>query len=227
MNDRPGVPAELPFSPAAERNRGPILAVLKERLAPGSRVLEIGAGTGQHAVAFVRALPDVRWLATDRAESLGGLQARVRAENVPGLLPPMALDVGGPSWPDGPFDATFTANTCHIMPWAAVCAMLAGVSRVLRSGGECFVYGPFREAGAFRSAGDERFDRSLRRQDAQQGIRDLEALEREAARHHLVRTARIEMPANNLLVILRRPPGGVNGAAGTGSDEGARGGPSS
>lgn len=226
MTDRPPAAGDLPFSPAAERNRAPILAVLAERLAPGSSVLEIGAGTGQHAVAFARALTGVRWLPTDRPDALDGLRARVRAEQAPGLRPPQPLDVDETGWPDGPFDAAFTANTCHIMPWASVRSMLAGVSGALRPGGQFFVYGPFRQGGAYRSEADERFDRALRRQDERQGIRDLALLEREAARHHLRPAARIDMPANNLLLLLRRSDAGPIEGLEPGPGEAARGGTS-
>lgn len=197
-------PEELPFAPAAERNRLPIFDVLRTVLRPGQRVLEIGSGTGQHAVAFTEALPGLDWLPTDRLDTLPGLGARIASEGGPGLRTPLELDVLDGPWPAGPFDAVYTANTCHIMPWVAVEAMLEGVGRVLRHDGRFLVYGPFIRDGAYTSAGDERFDAALRASDPAQGLRDLEALESAAARHHLMLERIVPMPANNFLLQLRK-----------------------
>ncbi len=124
-------PADMPIAPAAERNRAPILEVLRTLLRPGQRILEIGSGTGQHAVAFTDAMPGLDWLPTDLAEVLPGLRIRIAREGGTGLRAPVELDVLTGPWPAGPFDAVYTANTCHIMPWVAVEAMLAGVGRGL------------------------------------------------------------------------------------------------
>lgn len=194
----------LPHAPAAERNRGPILTVLERHLSPGDRVLEVGSGTGQHASAFVRGLPGVRWLPTDRAEVLPGLRARVEYEALEGVEAPRVLDVRTGPWPRGPFDAAFTANTCHIMAWDEVTAMFEGVARVLRSGGRFLVYGPFLERGVVPAEGNRRFDESLRRADPRQGLRELQSLESHARRHHLVLSRREAMPANNLILVFTR-----------------------
>ncbi len=191
----------LPFAPAAERNRGAILTVLEQYLCPEDRVLEVGSGTGQHATAFARALPGIRWLPTDRAEALPGLRARIEHENLAGVEAPRVLDVGTGPWPRGPFDAAFTANTCHIMAWEEVMAMFEGVARVLRSGGRFLVYGPFLERGVVPAEGNRRFDESLRRADPRQGLRELESLDSMARRHHLLLAGRESMPANNLTLV--------------------------
>ena len=117
---------------------------------------------------------------------------------------PQLLDVSTGPWPTGRFEGVFTANTCHIMSWEHVCAMVAGVARVLVPQGVFLVYGPFMRAGRHTSDGNERFDLALRQQDATQGIRALESLESEAGRHQLVLERVIDMPANNLTLVFRR-----------------------
>lgn len=194
----------IPHAPAAERNQRPILAVLRQTLASTDRVLEVGSGTGQHAVAFARALGGIRWLPTERAAVLTGLRARLEQEAVKGVESPRELDVLTGPWPQGPFDAAFTANTCHIMGWDAVEAMFDGVARVLRGGGRFLVYGPFLEAGVVPAEGNRRFDESLRATDPRQGLRELGALESLASHYHLQPTERVPMPANNLTLIFTR-----------------------
>ena len=194
----------LPFAPAAARNQAPIAAVLLPRLAGAERVLEIGAGTGQHAVAFSAASPETRWLATERSDALPGLAARIEAEGGAGLEAPRALDVCTGPWPVGPFSAVYTANTLHIMPWDEVLAMVTGVAAVLREGGVFAVYGPFQRGGQHTSDSNARFHEMLRRGDPAQGVRDLDALESHAGEHHLMREALHALPANNLLVLFRK-----------------------
>lgn len=194
----------LPWSPAAERNAAPILDALRPRLSRDARVLEIGAGTGQHAVAFSHALAGVRWLPTEQDSALAGLSARVAAEGGPDLEAPRALDVTRPDWPPGPFDAVYSANTAHIMPWPAVQDLVAGAARVLRDRGCLFLYGPFRRPGIATAPSNERFDRSLRARDPDQGLRDLDELESVALRHHLELVEVVALPANNLFLHFER-----------------------
>ncbi|WP_405233490.1 DUF938 domain-containing protein [Lentisalinibacter salinarum] len=198
---------EPPFSPAAERNRRPILSVLRRHVGPGCRVLEIGAGTGQHARCFAAELPQVRWQASDLAPNLPSLAAGLQTPGAPPLPAPVALDVLHDDWPDGPFDAVYAANTAHIMSWPAVCAMLAGAARVLRPDGLLLIYGPFSRGGCHTSESNRRFHRQLRGRDPAMGIRDLDDVDAEAARHGLERAAEYAMPANNLLVVWRRAAG--------------------
>lgn len=195
---------EPPFSPAAERNRRPILSVLRRHLGSGCRVLEIGAGTGQHARYFASELAEAEWQASDMAPNLPSLAAGLQRPDAPRLPPPVALDVLRDDWPAGPFDAVYSANTAHIMSWAAVCAMLAGVARVLGPDGLLLIYGPFARGGSHTSESNRRFDRELRDRDPAMGIRDLDDMEAEAARNGLEREAEYAMPANNLLLVWRR-----------------------
>ena len=197
----------LPFSPASERNREPILAAMAPRLAEAGRLLEIGAGTGQHAVFMASALRGWQWLPTDRAAVLDTLGQRLHAEATENVATARALDVLSDTWPEGPFDAAYSANTAHIMSWEAVCAMLAGVARVLRSGGRFFLYGPFNVGGQFTAPSNRTFDTSLRRRDPAMGLRDLEALESEAGRHQMILTEHVAMPANNALLVFDKENG--------------------
>ena len=195
----------LPFSEACERNKDPILAILREALAGCADVLEIGSGTGQHAVHFARHLPWLEWQPTDRGEYLGSLAARVRLEGPPNLRQPLELDVlaDGP-WPAGEADAVFSANTLHIMSWDAVEAAFRGIGALLRPGGVLAIYGPFRYGGEFTSASNAEFDAFLRARDPDSGIRDAEAVDGLARRNGLVLSDDHAMPANNQLRIWRR-----------------------
>lgn len=211
-------PGALPFSPASERNRGPILEALLPRMPACGRLLEIGAGSGQHAVYMAPHFPHLEWLATERSEALPGLAARLDLEGAPNLAPPRSLDVLAGPWPEGPFEAAYSANTAHIMSWEGVCAMIAGVGARLVPGGALFLYGPFNRGGSFTAPSNQAFDRDLRRRDPQMGLRDLEALEALAANHHLQRVEIIDMPANNFLLHFTsrasalRPAGETEGA---------------
>jgi cyclopropane fatty-acyl-phospholipid synthase-like methyltransferase len=193
-----------PYSPAAERNRRPILDVLRRHLGPGCHVLEIGAGTGQHARCFAAELTDVHWQATDAGDNLAVLTAGLEAPDAPAMPVPLALDVSRDDWPAGPFDAVYTANTAHIMSWEEVCAMLAGAGRVLVPDGLLLIYGPFCRGGEHTSESNRRFDGQLRGRDPAMGIRAVEDVDREAAGHGFVREAEYAMPANNLLLVWRR-----------------------
>ncbi len=197
----------LAFSEACERNKQPILNKLRDELAGSSRVLEIGSGTGQHAVHFARHLRHLEWQPTDRADYLHDLAARIAEEGTPNLLSPLELDVLQKQWPSVTADAVYTANTLHIMSWPEIEAFFSGVGRVLAAGGVLVVYGPFRYAGLFTSASNAAFDRSLRERDPASGIRDIEAVNRLAEAQGLVLTTDHAMPANNqLLALSRRAP---------------------
>jgi len=191
----------LPFSEACERNKGPILEVLRDTLAHSSTVLEIGGGTGQHAVHFAQHLPHLTWQPADRAEWLEALTARVAAAQLGNLRPPIELEVGAFAWPAGTFDAVFTANTLHIMSWLQVVQLFDGVGRVLaRDRGVLAIYGPFRYGGAYTSESNAAFDASLREHDAASGIRDFEAVDALAQAQGLRLIADHGMPANNQLL---------------------------
>lgn len=198
----------LPCAPASERNKRPILERLQQVLPRQGRLLEIGAGTGQHAVFFAARFPGLTWQASDQSGEIDGLRSRIEQEGPVGMPAPLILDVTSESWPDGPFDAAFSANTAHIMSWAAVCAMFAGVGRILVAGGCFCLYGPFNVDGAFTAPSNEVFDLGLRARDPAMGLRDLDAIDRLARREALMPESRFEMPANNFLLVFRRrlPP---------------------
>ncbi|ADC72607.1 protein of unknown function DUF938 [Thioalkalivibrio sp. K90mix] len=190
-----------PYAPAAEENRDPILSVLRERFAAPGRVLEVGAGTGQHAAYFAGALPHLDWLPSDVAENLPGVEAWRADAALPNLRAPVALDVVADPWPEGPFDYVYSANTVHIMHWPAVEVFFAGVGRVLAPGGIFALYGPFAHDGTHTASSNARFDAMLRQQDPGMGVRDRADLDALAGQHSLGRAEVVEMPVNNQVLI--------------------------
>ena len=194
----------LPFSDACERNKDPILAILREAFVEVSRVIEIGACTGQHAVHFARHLPHLQWQPTDRSEYLAGLAARIAAEGPPNLAPPLELDVLADPWPAVQGDAVFSANTLHIMSWPAVEALFAGLPRLLDGPAVLAIYGPFKYGGRCTTESNAAFDEMLRARDPDSGIRDFEAVDALAAGIGFGIEADHAMPANNQLLVWRR-----------------------
>jgi cyclopropane fatty-acyl-phospholipid synthase-like methyltransferase len=194
----------LAWSEASERNKGPILAALSGALRGRLLVLEIGAGTGQHAVHFARHLQELEWQPTECAPHLGALGERVRLEGTPNLRSPIPLDVNDVEWPIASVDVVYSANTLHIMAWPEVEAFFRGVGRVLVPGGQLAIYGPFRFDGNYTSDSNAEFDRYLRERDPESGIRDFEAVDALAAAEDLRLVANHAMPANNQLLIWRR-----------------------
>jgi SAM-dependent methyltransferase len=193
----------LPFSDACERNKGPILEVLRTAFADRRRVVEIGAGTGQHAVHFARELPHLQWQPTDRAEYMAGLATRIVAEGPTNLASPVELDVLREPWPVVRGDALFSANTLHIMSWPAVEALFAGLPGLLEPGGVLAIYGPFRYAGRFTTDSNAAFDAMLRERDPEAALRDFEAVNALAEAAGLSLSADHAMPANNQLLVWR------------------------
>jgi cyclopropane fatty-acyl-phospholipid synthase-like methyltransferase len=195
----------LPCSPACERNRDPILAVLREVLQPCDHVLEIGSGTGQHAAYFAAALPHLVWHTSDLVENHAAIQAWVAASGANNLRAPLMLAVASKPWPLGAgIDAAFSANTAHIMSWAEVCQMFAGLGELLPAEAPFCLYGPFNEAGRYSSDSNRQFDSSLRQRDARMGLRDLVDLTALAADCGFALATRHAMPANNELLVWRR-----------------------
>jgi SAM-dependent methyltransferase len=190
-----------PFSEASERNKEPILRILEGAFRNCRTVLEIGSGTGQHAVHFARHLPHLAWQPTDLAEGLPDLEKRVELEGPENLLPPIELDVRAHPWPVEPVAGIFTANTLHIMDWRSVEHFFEGVGRVLKPAGVLCVYGPFRYRGAFTTASNADFDRYLKVRDPASGIRDFEAVDALARGIGLALTADHAMPANNQMLV--------------------------
>ncbi len=192
-------------SPAAARNAAAILEVLKAVLPPRGEVLEIAAGTGQHAAAFAAALPGLTWRPTDVSDEALDSIAAWRRHGPPNLAAPAQLDVGdAAAWPAAPVDAIVAINLVHISPWCATEALLQGAARVLPRGGLLFLYGPFREAGQPLAESNAVFDESLKARDPAWGLREVEAVAAEAAGHGLALTLRKPMPANNLSLLFRR-----------------------
>lgn len=194
----------LAYSEACERNKDPILQVLAGALASSHRVLEVGSGTGQHAVHFARHLPHLVWQPSDVAEYLPGLAERIRLEGTPNLLAPLALDVRAARWPVDSVEAIFSANTLHIMAWDSVRHFFRGVGAVLGAGGVLGVYGPFRYGGRYTTPSNAAFDRSLKARDPASGLRDFEAVNELAVGQRLVLTADHAMPANNQTLIWKK-----------------------
>lgn len=194
----------LAFSDACERNKEPILRILRGALATSATVLEIGSGTGQHAVHFARALPYLTWLPTDVAENLPGIEERIRLEGSSNLLPPVRLDVRDETWPVRSVDAVYSANTLHIMDWTCVRFFFQGVARILKPGGLLCVYGPFRYGGKYTSDSNEAFDRHLKMRASGSGIRDAEAVDALAETQGLKLVGDHSMPAHNQARIWRR-----------------------
>lgn len=192
-----------PYAEACERNQEPILGVLKDEFASARCVLEIGSGTGQHAVYFGRALPHLVWQTSELPANHPGIRAWLDEARLPNVRPPLALDVTA-EWPDIAFDAVFSANTAHIMSWQAVCAMFAAVGQRLPAGGRFVLYGPFSEQGRHTSESNARFDEWLRQRDPLSGVRDIVDLDRTASASGLVRRGRYQMPANNQIVVWER-----------------------
>jgi len=196
------------LSAACERNKIPILRVIAPELAHCATVLEIGSGTGQHALYFSAQLRDVIWQPSDTAEYLETLHERLAHEGGANLRAPLELDVRNHPWPLARADGIFSANTLHIMSWASVQDFFRGVGNVLDTGGVLCIYGPFRYAGCYTSDSNAAFDEFLRSRDPQSGIRDFEEVDRLAGAQGLRLTADHAMPANNQTLIWRRVSGG-------------------
>ena len=196
-------PADKPFAEACARNRGPILEALREAFADCTRVLEIGSGTGQHAVWFAAHLPHLIWQTSELPARHAGIRAWLDEARLPNLLPPLALDLAG-EWPAGPYDAVFTANTLHIVAWPLVERLFAGAARTLAPGGCLAVYGPFNYGGAYTSPGNAAFDRTLQANDPASGIRDAERVCALAAGCGFGLERDVAMPANNRTLWWRR-----------------------
>lgn len=202
-------------SPAAERNKAPILEVLRRVLPGRGTVLEVASGTGQHVVYFAAALPGLRWLPSDPEPAhRASITAHVIRAGLDNVAPPLALDVLEPHWGVGAVDAVVTANLLHIAPRAVLPALCRGSASLLAPGGILFVYGPFKRGGRHTSDGNRRFDATLRAQDPRWGLWDVEAVTEATAAAGLDPAETVEMPANNLSLVFRlgEPAGTGQGA---------------
>jgi cyclopropane fatty-acyl-phospholipid synthase-like methyltransferase len=192
-----------PFSPASERNREPILAVLREWFADRKRVLEIGSGTGQHAAHFAAAMPQLVWQCSDRPENLPGMRLWLEEAALHNTPPPLSLDVMD-DWPDACFDAVFSANTLHIMAWHEVQRMFAALPSVTTTDARVAIYGPFNIDGRFTSESNASFDRDLKSRGAHMGIRDAADVDALALHAGFDLIDDVAMPANNRLRLWER-----------------------
>ena len=195
---------EKPFSPACARNREPILDVLRTSFADRRSVLEIGSGTGQHAVHFAAAMPHLVWQCSDRAENLPGIRAWLDDAGLSNTPAPIELDVTRGPWPMAQFDAVFSANALHIMGWPEVQALFAGLDAALDVDAKVVIYGPFNVGGRFTSASNAAFDADLRARGTHMGLRDVDAVDELAGSIGLHKVAEIAMPANNRCLVWRR-----------------------
>ncbi|HEY5762163.1 MAG TPA: DUF938 domain-containing protein [Rhodocyclaceae bacterium] len=200
MNDkhRNAIPVvDKPQAPATERNRDPILAILKRQFADRQRVLEIGSGTGQHAIHFAAAMPQLRWQCSDRPANLPGIAMWLDEAALPNTPPPIALDVNEPPALRERYDAVFSANTLHIMGWREVERLFALLPTLMADGALLTIYGPFNYDGCFTSESNAQFDAGLRNDHPERGIRDFEAVDALAQAIGLRLIEDAEMPINN------------------------------
>lgn len=190
---------------ATERNRDPILEVLRGVLPPTGLVLEIASGTGQHVAYFACALPALRWQPSDAsAPHLESIRAWSAASGADNIASPLPLDVERAPWPVAHADAVVNINMIHIAPWSAAEALFQGAARLLPAAGVLYLYGPFKRGGQHTSPSNERFDERLRGEDARWGVRDLDELAVLAASVGFEPAEIVTMPANNLSLVYRR-----------------------
>jgi hypothetical protein len=194
----------ITFSSACDRNQKPILDQLRVLFPQQGTILEIGSGTGQHAVFLTRNMPGLLWQPSDRLENLAGLQARFSTEGNEHLLPLVQLDVLTDPWPGRSYEGAFSANTAHIMSWEAVVAMFTGVAAHLLPDARFCLYGPFNIDNCFTSDSNAQFDAGLRAKDSQMGIRDMAAIESLANLHQIQLEYKLAMPANNFILVFKK-----------------------
>lgn len=194
------------YAPSAARNREPIDAVLQAHLPSGGLVLEIASGTGEHVVHFAsHSGKTLTFQPTDReASASASIDAWVRELGLSNVLPAIELDVSEAKWPVVAADVVLCINMIHIAPWAAAAGLMRGAGTILSPDGMLVLYGPYRRESRHTSSGNEAFDNSLRAENPEWGIRDLEAVSDLADTHGLILTHTEDMPANNLTLIFRR-----------------------
>lgn len=201
------LPAAGLHYPATRRNREPIRAALARVLPPSGIVLEIASGSGEHVAFFARHFPKLVWQPSDRDPTLiASIHAHAAASGAANILPPVLLDVQNDPWPITAVDALIAINMIHVAPWGASVALIAGATTVMAAGAPLFLYGPFKRGGRHTAPSNETFDRALREQDPSWGVRDLDDVSTIAVSHGFALDEIIDMPANNLSVVLRKRP---------------------
>ncbi len=193
-----------PYAQACERNQSPILEVLEVEFAGVGSVLEIGSGTGQHAVFFGARLPHLIWHTSDLLVNHPGIEAWLSEANLDNVRPPLGLDVNHDAWGIDTVDALFSANTMHIFSWQSITGMFAGAGRILAPDARLALYGPFRFDGQYTSDSNAQFDRHLRSRDPLSGIRDFESLDELAHQQGLGLRRNYPMPSNNQILVWAR-----------------------
>jgi len=192
-------------APAADRNKEPILAVLRRVLPARGLVCEISSGTGQHVVHFAAALPHLTWQPSELDARLhASIAAWIAHEGLANVRPPLALDVTADAWPLERAEAILCINMIHIAPWDATLGLMRGAARLLGPGGVLFLYGPYRRFGAHTAPSNEAFDASLRASDPDWGVRDMETVVEVAGENGFALSEVVAMPANNFSVVLRK-----------------------
>jgi len=209
MKETPNRAANRPdnrqFAPATGRNRDAIAAVLQRVLPKTGLVVEIGAGSGEHAAYFAPRFPGLAWQPTEPdADGRASIKAWAEAANVPNLRPPLDLDVTRAVWPVTEAGAVFCANMIHIAPWACCLGLMAGAGRILNEGGVLVLYGPFKRDGEHTAPSNADFDAGLKSRDPAWGVRDLSEVTEAALDNGLALEQTVDMPANNLMAIFRR-----------------------
>jgi tRNA G46 methylase TrmB len=191
-------------SPAAIRNREPILAVLRRVLPPRGTALEVASGSGEHVVRFAAAFPQLTWQPSDcNPEALASIEAHAEAARLGNVAPPLHLDASAVSWPVGHADAVLAINLVHISPWRTTEGLVAGAARILPPGGALYLYGPYEESGVHMAPSNSAFDESLRLRNPEWGIRKLSDVADLAKSNGFEFVERVAMPANNLSLIFR------------------------
>lgn len=196
---------DKPFSPACERNRIPILRVLQDLITPSDRrLLEVGSGTGQHAVYLAPHFPHLIWVTSDVRETHDGIRQWLEESAAPNIIGPGEFKVGKSPFPKGNFDVVFTANTLHIMPWSECEMLIDMLGANLRAHAKVLIYGPFNYQGTFTSPSNEEFDRSLKSQDPQMGLRNFEDIEARMMKNGFQLLKDFEMPSHNRLLAFQK-----------------------
>ncbi len=189
-----------PFAESSEQNKDVILEQLRRLLSDSKSVLEIGSGTGQHAVHFATHMKHLIWQTSDQSEYLDGIKQWLSEANLTNTPPPFSLNVSEDDWPNNQYDAVFAANVVHIMSWDNVKSLYKKLPQVIDKKGLLIFYGPFNYDGQYTSDSNARFDLWLKQRDPQSGIRDFEALDQLAQQAGLVFKTDVEMPVNNRIL---------------------------
>lgn len=193
-----------PYSPSCDQNREPILSMLESLLSNSKTVLEVGSGTGQHAVYFGEKLPHLTWQCSDQAQYHGGILEWLNEAALSNVLPPLPLNVSEDNWPTTQYDALYSANVMHIMHWENVVDLFVSGSKCIHEGGLMVCYGPFNFDGKYTSQSNAQFDQQLRTGDPQSGIRNFEDLQKLADENSLIFLKNIEMPSNNRILVWQK-----------------------